>query len=70
MPQSKEAKPLGKGSARTVVSIPVELVTRIDTLIDKQGGEALRNLGVGPETLRSGFVHKLLGEALDTAEAA
>lgn len=55
---------LGKGASRTIVSLPQELTAALDTRISAEGGDALRNLGVGPETLRTAFVHKLLREAL------
>lgn len=70
MAKSSETTPLGKGSARTVVSIPADIVERIDAKIAEQGGDALRALGVGPETLRTGFVHKLLNESLSNGGAA
>lgn len=64
MPQAaKNSQEADKGE-RVVVSIPAELTKLIDAKITADGGEALENLGVEVATLRSGYVHKLLKDAL------
>ena len=50
--------------ARSVVSIPGDLVAEIDKAIHEDGGEALKALGVEAESLRQGFVHKLIRHGL------
>ena len=70
MARTAESKPLGEGASRTVVSLPKEIVEKIDARIKQDGGDALKALGVGPETLRTGFVHKLLNEALPGEHSA
>lgn len=69
MPQSKSTTANGESSARTVVSLPAEIVTLLDARIKRDGGEALAKLGVGPETLRTGYVHKILNETLGETES-
>lgn len=57
-------------TGRTVVSVPGELVAQIDAAIRRDGGEALDKLGVSVESMRQGFVHKLIADGLARANGS
>lgn len=65
MPQAVKdnAESNDKGE-RVVLSIPAEITAKLDARIKADGGDALESLGVDVSALRTGFVHKLLKEAL------
>ena len=65
MPPATQQTQAQEKQSRTVVSLPGELVAKIDKAIHEDGGEALKALGVTAESMRQGFVHKLLHETLD-----
>lgn len=64
MPPAAQSGQQSEKQSRTVVSIPGELVSDIDKAINEDGGEALKALGVEAESLRQGFVHKLIRAGL------